>query len=534
MSSATLLFDAPDIFDTPAPRTAVPGSILRDVADEVGNQLLRRFMASFGSSLSLADGVALYAGQVKAGRSIYEVTHNKDGSPSKNPVQFGFIFESLVTGEQNREAVIGKTGETFERVDDLYLSRCRDGEKLPHEDLNDIASFNNTFTDVVGYDENGIRHKQQLKVVRDTRILLEERYTLSRDVQAPDEIVVPADDYDRHKANLERMANSTNTDLSARARAALSKLRKSSLTRDQIQTAGDAYAHVAMQTMKDGVCRAGERTMNGVLAEAGMLAVGGAVWELRDAAANPSGPGIWQRFERFLGIFWKKLVDGALVRTGTEFALEGLQLLLGVLRNVFKSAGALLSTIGQGISTVWESLYAYLTGKISSFSQLVAVILKTLTTIGIGTLAFALEQQLTVLGVPGILGGLLAAALAGIAVVFANRSIDAAVFTLTSLFSRVEASRLRREQIEAVCREAIPRLRARREELESSLQTYYAERAQLFENSFTSLKSALASRDSVKTCMALESLNQAFGCTLGWKTDAEFDDMMESDDPFVL
>lgn len=36
------------------------------------------------------------------------------------------------------------------------------------------------------------------------------------------------------------------------------------------------------------------------------------------------------------------------------------------------------------------------------------------------------------------------------------------------------------------------------------------------------------------TIMALETLNQAFGCTLGWKTEEEFDDMMERDASFVL
>lgn len=532
--STLVLFEAPQLYEKPsAGRGNLPGGILKEMADEIGGQLLRRFMASFGSSLALADGVALYAGQVKAARSVYDVTHNKDGSPSKNPVKHGFVFESLVTGEQNRKAVISGSGESFDRVDDLYLARCRDGQRLPHEDLNAIATFNNTYTDVVGYDEKGIRHKQQLKAVKDTRILLEERYTISNDPQAPDEIVVPADDYDRHRENLERMARSSDPDLAARAKAALGKLRKSDISRDQTQTAA-AYAHVAGQTLSDGVCRAGERVGKGLLAEAGLLIVGGAVWELRDAAENPSSLSVGQRFERFLGIFWKKLSATALVRCGREFALEALDILLGVLRNVFASAGRLLSTVRQGIGVVWESLCDYLTGKISSFSQLVAVILKALAAVGIGTLAVLLEQQLSLLGIPGVLSGLMAAALAGMAVVFANRGIDAAVFTLANLFSRVEASRLRRERIEEVCREAIPRLRERREELEATLESYYRERENLFQTAFQDFREALASRDSVKAFMALESLNQAFGCTLGWKTEEEFDAMMDSDDAFVL
>lgn len=532
--SATLVLETPDLFASPSSsQPAPPKSLLRDMADEVGNQLLRRAMQSFGSKLSLADGVALYGSQMQTGCSIYNVTHNKDGSPSQNPVKFGFTFESLVTGEQNRDAIINKTGETFSRTDDLYLARCRDGETLPHKDLNDIATFNNMYTDVVGYDANGIQHKQQLKVVKNTRELLEDRYTVSKDGQVPDEIVVPADDFERHKSNLESMAQSADSDLATRARVALQKLRNSSMRRDQTQT-GAAYAHVVGQSIQDGVCRAGERAAKGILLEAGMLAVGGAVWELKDAAENPYSLSIWDRFKRFIGVLWKKLTDSSVLRLGKEAALEGVNMLLGALRNVFASASMLLSRIGEGIHTVWDAVYNYLTGKISSFSELVTVVLKTLTTIGIATLAYTLEQQFTVWGVPPIIGGLLAAALAGIAVVFANRAIDATVFTLVNMFSSVEASRIRREQIEEVCREAIPRLREKREALEASLQAYYKERADLFNSSFQNLKGALSARNTAQTCMALESLNQAFGCTLGWQTEEEFDAMMESDDPFVL
>ena len=525
------LFAAPDnIFAGPQPQDAMlPKSLMEDVTTEVGNQLLRKFMASFGSNLALADGVALYAAQLNTVRDIYAVTHNKDGSPNRNPVRNGFTFEAQVTGEQNRNAVIQETGVTFSRVDELYLAKRRDGETLPHKDLDNIACYNNMYTDVVGYDENGIRVKQQLKVVKDTRILLEERYTLSDDPQAPNEIVVPADDYAHHKRNLERMAQSADSEQRAKAQAALQKLRPSTITRAQTETEA-AYWHAAVQSATDVTCRAGERALKGLLPEMGMLVVGGAVWELRDAMENSLSLSIWERFKRFLRVVWEKLASSAVVRAGKELGLEALNLLLGALRSAFKSAGTLLSTIGKGLNTVWESVYGYLTGKISSFSQLVSVILKTLVTAGIGTVAYVLEQQLTALGIPAILGGLLAAALAGLAIVFANRAIDASVFALVNIFSGAEASRIRRERIEELCREAIPRLIAEREALERTIQRYYQEREALFSAGFQQFKTALSSRDSVKTFMALETLNQAFGCT----TEEEFDDMMENDTAFVL
>lgn len=533
MTTATL-FAAPDFFAKAEPQDVMlPRSLMEDVSTEVGNQLLRKFMASFGSNLALADGVALYAGQINTGRSIYAVTHNKDGSPNNSPVKFGFVFESQVTGEQNRSAVIHNTGKTYARTDDLYLDTYRDGSPLPHKDLESVACYNNEYTDVVGYSENGICVKQQLKVVKNTEVLLEERYTLSEDPQAPDEIVVSADDYERHKTNLERYAQSHNPELSAKARAALQKLRPSTTTRAQTEN-GAAYRYVVRQIVTDAACRAGERTLKGLLAEVGMLVVGGAVWELREAAKNPHSLSIGQHFERFWGVIWGKLISSAVVRVGKEFGLEALKLLMGALRSIFKSAGVLLSAIGQGLNTVWESVYGYLTGKISSFSQLVSIILKSLTTVGIGTLAYMLEQQLTALGIPNILGGLLATALAAVAIVFANRTIDASIYVLVNLFSGAEASKIRLERIEELCREAIPRLSAERENLERTIQSYYQERKTLFNAVFHDFKSALSSRDTVKTFMALETLNQAFGCTLGWKTEEEFDEMMERDAVFVL
>lgn len=534
--TSVALFTMPDIFAEPQAGDVVPPrGLLQDLSTEVGNQLLRKFMASFGSGVALADGVALYAGQVDAGRSVYNVTHNKDGSRNNSPVKFGFVFESLVTGEQNRNAVINGTGERFSRVDDLYFAKNKDGETLPHSELDDIATFNNQHTDVVGYTADGIRVKQQLKVVKNTEILLEERYTVSDDPHAPDEIVVPADEYERHEACLKKISQDANAspERRARANAALGKLRASTVTRAETENTA-AYCRVVGQAAADAVQRAGERTLKGLLPEAGLLVVGGAVWELRDAAEHPETLSLWQRIERFFGVVWKKLVSSCIVRAGKEFALETLNVLLGAMKSMFKSAGSLLMTLGKGIGTVWESLYDYLTGKIRSFSQLVSIILKTLTTVGIGTLAYIAEQQLTALGMPGLIAGLLSAALAGIAVVFANRTIDASLFALVNLFSGVEAAKMRRERIEELCREAIPRLAAEREALARTIEKYYKERASLFGAAFYEFKTAVASRDSVGTFMALESINQAFGCTLGWRTEEEFDAMMESDEPLVL
>lgn len=530
---AATLFTMQDLFAKSNPQdTMLSRSVMKDISTEVGNQLLRKFMASFGSNLALADGVALYAGQINTGRSIYAVTHKKDGSPNNNECKFGFVFESQVTGEQNRKAIINNTGEIYSRTDDLYFDKYRDGNPLPHKDLERIACYNNMHTDVVGYSESGISVKQQLKVVKDTKALLKERY-ISDDPQAPDEIVVPADDYERHKTNLERYAQSPDPELRAKARAALQKLRPSTITRAQTEN-GAAYQHVVRQTVTDAACRTGERTLKGLLPEVGMLVVGGTVWELRDAVKNTHSLSIWQRFERFLGVIWKKLTSSAVVRAGKEFGLEALNLLLSMLRSIFKSAGALLSTIGQGLNTVWESVYGYLTGKISSFSQLVSIILKALATLGIGTLAYTLEQQLTALGMPSVLGGLLAAALAGIAIVFANRGIDAFIFSIVSAFSQAKVSALRREIIKDFCDEIIPQIVEDRKRFEIMANVYFSKRSLLISKSFKDIRNSFAARDVLQLYTSLEIINNMFGKTLGWSTQQEFDSLMLNEIKFQL
>lgn len=99
----------------------------------------------------------------------------------------------------------------------------------------------------------------------------------------------------------------------------------------------------------------------------------------------------------------------------------------------------------------------------------------------------------------------------------------------------VKVARERRERIEAMCLESIPLMRQHRLELELLLKTHFAERRQLLTEAFDGLESSLVSWDADGFTRHLESVNQAFGKSLPFKSFNEFDTFMkDKDSVFVL
>lgn len=99
----------------------------------------------------------------------------------------------------------------------------------------------------------------------------------------------------------------------------------------------------------------------------------------------------------------------------------------------------------------------------------------------------------------------------------------------------VKAARERRERIEAMCLESIPLIRQHRLELEALLKAHFAERHQLLTQAFDGMEAALISWDADAFTQQLESINQAFGKSLPFKSFNEFDLFMkDKESVFVL
>lgn len=99
----------------------------------------------------------------------------------------------------------------------------------------------------------------------------------------------------------------------------------------------------------------------------------------------------------------------------------------------------------------------------------------------------------------------------------------------------VKVARERRERIEAMCLESIPLIRQHRLELEALLKTHFAERRQLLTQAFDGMEKSLVSWNADDFTQHLESVNQAFGKSLPFKSFDEFDTFMkDKDSVFVL
>lgn len=533
----TTLNDVPSAF---LGSNTLPPSILDEALEEIKGQILRRYMGSFGSALSLTNGVDLYAVQVEGAKRIHTVTHTKpkpgESSRKKKSITFGHTFEELEVMQNNRQSLIDGSQDVAKTTDELAdMKKSSDPSYM--NDLSDYAKTNHTQVDVVIFnDETGVQKTLQLKNTKNTSVLLEDRYIFGPD--APDKIVVPSGTvtingvektyYDIHKENLEKIITNPNNDEKkiALAKGALEKLEKGKTSRWESLNPNIA---IAKQASQDMALRVGESIVKGIMPEVAALTIGGIIWEAKDYQSAPAEMTTWERIKRFFLILWDKVSTSLGLRAKKELALEAMNGVLAILKSTFKSFSAFISTIGKAISQIWESLYNYITGKISSFSELVSVILKSITAISIGTLAFSFEQFLTSMGIPSIIGGFIAAALAGLAIVFANRGIDASIKSMVSLLSAAELAKARRAEIEAFCAEALPQIIDGADALASFTKQYYAERKADQNKSFLEMKEGLSSGNAHQVLSALRSVNTAFDASIPWKNIIEFDDLMSDD-----
>lgn len=98
----------------------------------------------------------------------------------------------------------------------------------------------------------------------------------------------------------------------------------------------------------------------------------------------------------------------------------------------------------------------------------------------------------------------------------------------------VEASRKRREQVQAICLEAIPLMQENRLQLELLLEKHFTDTSKTFSNAFDGIEKALISWSPDEFTCELEKINNTFGISLPFKTFDEFDEFMQSDADFIL
>ena len=269
-----------------------------------------------------------------------------------------------------------------------------------------------------------------------------------------------------------------------------------------------------------------------IVSELCVLAVGGCVWEIKDAFS--SGLDVQVRITRLLMTVAYRFKDVGMQHISGNLPYEVTQMIIRCLNKDIKDLPTFLLRVKKEMGPVLAEVNKYLNGEVKSFGDVVSAGAKTITTLGIGVLAMLLERQLSAYRIPEVLSAVLAASLAGIAIVFINRGIDAYLFALTSMFKQAKEAELRYEKVASYCSTMMDTLAEDSARLNQIADAYFSQRQELLNSTFASLRTSVAAGDAVSVYASLGTLNQMFGKELGWSTQEEFNEMMASDKAFEL
>ncbi|MDE7174337.1 MAG: hypothetical protein K2N70_08360, partial [Helicobacter sp.] len=434
--------------------------LYEEVIDEIGTQTLARL----GLNIFNVNTYAAYSASV----TMTNDTARAYNQHKANAQGFGYYFEELDGGMRNvKDSLLGAGNKTYttDTLGDIKKTQeiLRDGKlnadnrakvdyilaNYPDEvkdmdfskgDLKELIELsakyhkdgkrelkNHTTTDTVTLDKNGNIEKAQLKVVKKTEDLLEDKYFENNQLR------VPFEDYKKHKEELERLiakgkdsSDPKAIEKARKAEIALEKLnannvcnrlmcenpRITAVTTQAIVASG----HVAQAGASDAIVAAIATFMSCVVYE---------VRNMYETRAIDSEISIMDRIKRLL----QKVLDsfkGAFKR-GAGFGM--VDAAMGVLGQFFTSCVARVRTLWHNIrasaKSIYNGIYDYASGKITNMRELLSTILKSIFSAAWAVSAVALEQKLELmLPFGAILAPLFAIAAGAFAVVLTSRGID--------------------------------------------------------------------------------------------------------------
>jgi len=477
-----------------------------EIINEIGTQTLARF----GLNIFSLNTYDAYGASVEGTTNVFDA-YDKH---KNNPNYFGQTFEDLDVAQRNINSALHNEDVFFSTTDNL-------------------GEVNHPVTDVRKLSKDGqILENYQHKVIKDSKGLFgkDNKYLEN------DKIVVASDDYDKHKNYLENMIKNTkDEDTRRNAKELLSKLEKSDISRKEAENARTTA--VGMQT-KQGLEHIAQAGISDAVVVALSSLANGAIFEIKDAYSN-GGVSISMRIKRLL----KKVLDD-FYQTFKRGATYGtVDVAVGILSQIFKSISSKITTIWKSLrssmKSIFNAIWDFMTGKIKSYKDLLATIIKGIISavmvLGTVALEIQLEAFLSPIVTP-LVASFLAPALAiiigSIAVVVSMRSIDLALNTLFSTFANRDMAKMRAEEVHKICADMLPDLIKETEELQALIDKTYKERKLTFEVSFSEFKNGLTDNDVNRVMCGLIEINKMYGKTLQYSTFEEFDTLMCSDEAF--
>lgn len=483
--------------------TATGNVFLDDLISEVGNQTLQRF----GLNIFNLNTYNAYNASVEGSINIFD-TYDKKKNNEKG--YHGHAFEEL-------EATAHNIHNSLHNINQKNITTDRDKN----------SKSNDTVTDRVTYKTDSNRDiidnippvsRYQDKAVESTKALMKERYLEN------DHMTVPADDYDKKKASLEKKIITSKTpEEKILAEQTLSRLQKGNFTREEAKNprftavklqAEQAANHIGQTALSDGINTALSTLASGFIAE------------VRLYYSGKSSDSLWEHLSRLIKKTFAQFKEG--MKRGGSFA--GIDIIISTVSSIFKGVFSSIKNIWDALrnsfKSIYNGIYDYVTGKIKTKAELFSVILKSLSS-AIAVFGIALfETKLKV-----YVGDILATAISIIIGSFVVVSIPKIIDWFMGKFQATKLAKMRADEIAKLCDEELPKIITQREYLESEMNIYYNNHYARLNTAFSNLNIAIESNNSELTLSSLKSITQEYGVKSDLMSFDEFDDLMLSDKP---
>ena len=542
-------------------------ALYEEVIEEIGTQTLARF----GLNIFSLNTYDAYGSSVLATSDVMRAYDRH----KHNPQYHGQMLEEIDIGQTNIKEALSSTGKrayTTDTLSDIKKVQgilrgdkkidnlnVKDREKFEYimanyasevenfdfskGDLNHLARTNHNTTDTVLVDSNGkVLKTAQLKEIKDTKGLLEDRYLEGE--FAVDELRVPLDDYKKHKSNLEEMirvgegsSDPKKAEQARKAKIALEKLNAANLTNRLMCENPKTTAFLTQGAVASGhILQAG---VSDAIVVALSTFANGVVWELKDMfnSSSNSQVSVMDRVKRLIN----KVIEAFKKNFARGASFGAIDVAIGILGQIFRSISGSLKQLWKQIRSSCKSIFnaidSYISGEIKSTKDLIGTIIKALLSSVWVFATVGLEKKLeaafsTVFAPMPFLAPFLASSCAivvgAFAVVVTSRSVDAVLDALFGVFAARDKAKIRQEEIAELIASELPTLLENEEKLERLIEETHCKRLLSIESSFEDYQKAYGQYDEQGVYEALNSLCSLWGGELKIKNMGDVQKILEN------
>ncbi|TXE79046.1 hypothetical protein FPD46_07265 [Campylobacter peloridis] len=545
-------------------------SLFDELLEELGTQSLARL----GLNIFNTSSYEAYMESAKLTTNMQKATQQH----GNNPNGFGQFYETLEVGKENISNAYNKNKNRSFTTDELAeISKVFKGENIDlykketilanysdeeiknltnNVNLDNLTKTNHTIVDTVTLNEKGeIAKTEQLKAVNDSIFGKEyNRYFEAIKNGNLDYIKTDKETYERAQKEIEKLESAIEkapeekqaslekklqeykskfsflTQGNEREKAGYTKEANSKNHTDKDKALKEVYIiqakQAAINVFQTGASDAGVVVLS--------IFASGVIAELKSEFIKKEHEDFEVRFKRLLS---RVIESGknAFIR-GANYGI--IDVIVGIASQYFKRIGghlkALWKNLRSSLKSIWNAIYAYITGKIKSFDELIKVILKSLFSAIMTIFAIALEEQICqALGgsqLAQILSIGISIFVCSLAVVLFSKTVEITINSFVAIFAKANLAKARREEVEMVFDKIMPKMIENQESLEIFIDDYMRDLKNTSNMSFQELQTALNNSNYTQANQSIIKLAEKFGVDDLFKTRKEFDDFMFSNE----